>query len=232
MDKHYTPALYGRLQTLATQRDWQGLSSYLGGLSNAHFRTAGYMLGERVMPTLMEADAWEMASELIRYNDKAFLVTMMKAIAEGLRSDRLHLRTSGCHTLLAQLKPNAINVQKTLVALLPVVERPEDVQWLMGKLEMEKAESRIALLIRIPTLPCSFMLFHTLRFVEHNRPLLIRTALFLIKRDDDLSFNLASLIKAYYDLEEVKGTFSLRLEPYKLARIENSYEAFCEAMRR
>lgn len=232
MDKHFDPAVNARLQTLVGGRDWQGLTAYLGGLSHAHFRTAGYMLGERIMPALPEAEAWEMASVLIEFNDRAFLVTLMKAVAEGLRSDRLHLRTSGCRTLLAQLRPNPINVQKALAILLPVTDRLEDVQWLMNKLEMEEAESRIALLIRIPTLPCSFVLFHTLKYVEHQRSLLIRATVFLMKRGDGLSFNLASLIRTYYDLEEVKGTFSLHLEPYKLARIENSYEAFCEAMRR
>jgi hypothetical protein len=49
-----------------------------------------------------------------------------------------------------------------------------------------------------------------------------------MKRGDGLSFNLASLIKAYFGLDELKGTFSLRLKPYELARIESSYKAFCD----
>jgi hypothetical protein len=55
-------------------------------------------------------------------------------------------------------------------------------------------------------------------------------AYFLMKRGDALSFNLASLMKEYFGLEEMKGTFSLRLKPFELARLETSYRAFCDKM--
>ena len=55
-------------------------------------------------------------------------------------------------------------------------------------------------------------------------------AYFLMKNGDAMSFNLASLMKTYFALNELKGTFSLSLKPFELARIESSFEAFRNAM--
>lgn len=76
-----------------------------------------------------------------------------------------------------------------------------------------------------------FLLLRALRYVEHDRALLIRTCYFLMKAGDALSFNMAALLRTYFALEEVRGTFSLSLKPYELARIEQSYDAFLQAVR-
>ncbi|MBQ8969465.1 MAG: hypothetical protein IJ064_07035 [Bacteroidaceae bacterium] len=157
---------------------------------------------------------------------------MLKAIYEGLTSGSLHLRSNGSKIFLVQVKDHPLDVQKTLLKLLPAMRRPEDVIWLFRQLEMEEGEPRLPYLMRTPTLPSAYVLFRTLHYIEHDRALLVRMAHFLMKRGDGPSFNLASLMKVYYGLDELKGTFSLRLEPFQLARIDNSYDAFCEIMRR
>lgn len=97
---------------------------------------------------------------------------------------------------------------------------------------VDDGEPRLPYLLRINTLPAGYALFRATKYVDHNRPLLLRLTYFLMKRGDALGFNLASLLRTTYGLDEVSGVFSLRIEPYQLARIENSYKAFCEAMRR
>ena len=67
--------------------------------------------------------------------------------------------------------------------------------------------------------------------MEHDKPLLIRTCHFLMKRGDGLSFSMASLLRLSFGFEEVRGTFSLSLEPYQLARIEQNYEAFLQTIK-
>jgi len=230
-DKHYNPAIYARLQQLAGQSDWQGVLSYVESLSNAQFRTAGYILGERILPLTKEEDAWTLVQLLTKYDAKAFLVTMMKNVAERIANGELHLRSAGSRAFLAQVKDNAIDSQKVAAQLLPVLESPDDIRWLMRHLDLEEGKDRLALLLRVPTKAASYALFCTLRYIEHDRPLLIRTANYLIQRGDGLGFNLASLIRTYYGLDEVKGTFSLHVQPYQLARIESSYDAFCEIMK-
>ena len=230
-DKHFDPVIHAHLQRYVGQQDWEGLVRYLKTLSNAHFRTAGYLLGERLFPSLREDEAWAMGTALVTYHPKAFYVTVLKAVSKGLIEGSLHLHSNGSKTFLDGAKRNPLDAQKTLLQLLPVMVKPEDVLWLFRRLEVEEGEPRLPYLMRTSTLPTAYVLFRTLKYVEHDYDLLVRVAYFLMKKKDGLSFNLASLLKVYYGLERVKGTFSLRLEPYQLARIENSYEAFCEAMR-
>ena len=230
MDKHYNPAIYQRLQQLAAQRDWQGISLYIDTLSNAHFRTAGYIIAERIVPVLDEVDTWSITLMLTAKNSKAFLVTMMKTVSQRLQEGTLHLHSNGSRAFLAQVQGNEVDKQKVIANLVPVLTEPDDVAWLLRKLSVEEGRPRIAHLITIPTLSASYVLFRTLHYVDHDTPLLTRTALYLMRRGDALGFNLASLLKAYYALESLKGTFSLTIQPYQLARLSADYKAFCQAM--
>ena len=81
-------------------------------------------------------------------------------------------------------------------------------------------------LLRTDGLPAAFVLLRTLRFEEHNRAFLLATARELIKRGDNLAFNLASLLRAYFDLSELRGTFSLTLQPYELSRLDTDFDVF------
>ena len=231
MDKHYNPAISRCLQTYAASRDWQGLLVYLQGCSNAQFRTAGYMLAERILPSLAEPDVWELTSTLVSYNSRAFLVTLLKAIAVRLSDDTLQLHSEGCCNFLHQVASNPLDVQKTLLQLLPVIASPHDIQWLFRQVGIEEGEPQVPYLMRTATLPAAYALFHTLHRAEHNRSLLLRVTYMLMKRGDGVGFNLASLLRTYYGLEEVKGTFSLQIQPYQLARIANSYDAFRQLMK-
>ena len=229
-DKHYNPAICQHLQRYVGQSDWQGLFSYLDGLSHSHFRTAGYILGEHILPQLDEAAAWTLARVLAEHDARAFLVTMTKAIALRLGRGEMHLRSNASRAFLAYIKGNDIDSQKAMATLLPVLESPDDIAWLFRKLDIEEGLPRLPLLLRVPTLAAGYVLFQTLHHLEHDRPMLVRVASFLMKRGDALGFNLASLLRTYYGLDEVLGTFALRIEPYQLARLNANYEAFCTAM--
>ena len=230
-DKHYNPAIHQRLQQYAGQRDWQGLSVYLDSLSNARHRTAGYILGELILPHLDEQDTWTMVQALVMHDSRAFLVTLMKAVALRLSRGELHLRSNASRAFLNQIKGNDIDCQKSLSTLLPVLDQPDDIAWLFRKLEVGEGHPRLSLLLRTPILAAGYALFQTLHHVDHDRPMLVRVVTFLMKRGDALGFNLASLLRTYYGLDEVQGTFALRIEPYQLARLNDNYEAFCQAMR-
>ena len=231
IDKHYNPAIHMRLQSFVAQRDWQGVIVYLDTLSNAQFRTAGYILGERIVGELAEKDAWALILTLVEYNPKAFLVTLLKTISKKFSEKSYHLHCEGAKAFFDCVKGNALDTQKTLLNLLPVMDSPEDIQWLFRRLEVEEGEARVPYLVRTQTMAAAYALFRTLKYADHNHDLLVRVAYFLMKREDELAFNLASFLRSYYGLEEVKGTFALHIEPYQLARIENSYEAFSQAMK-
>lgn len=224
-DKHYNPMIASRLRTIADGRQWYLLTGYLDGLSNAQFRTAGYLLGEEILPGLDSEEFWEVTTLLYNYNAKAFLVTCMKAAAGRVGE----LRLPAAEALWNKLEGNEIDASKTLQTLLPAIrDDVELARFLLNKMVSGDAEKRIAVLLRADTPAAAFLLLEALRRVEHNRSLLVRTTYFLMKRGDSLSFNLASLFRAFFGLEEVRGTFSLHLQPYELSRLETSYEAFKE----
>lgn len=199
------------------------LTAYLDSLSNAHFRTAGYILGETIMPGLDANAFWYLFTLLYNYNAKAFLVTGAKA-ASGRVGE---LRQPAAVALWQAFARNRIDATKALQVLLPVLDEDvETVRFLLNEMLGGDYEQQIAVLLRVQTPAAAYNLFLAMRHLELDRALLIRTTCFLIKKGDALSFNLASLFKEYFGLYEVKGTFSLSLKPFELARLETSYEAF------
>ncbi len=225
-DKHHNPVIEARLRGLIASRDWAGVPAYLATLSHSSFRTAGYMLGETLTRPLPDADFWTFAEVLVRSNPKAFLVTMLKgAILRGVDVD-----SPSFASFCAVIRGSETDVRKTLLLLLPRMGDPQSVFTLFSLLEVMDAERRVSFLLRVPTPAASFVLLLTLRSLDYNRQLLLRTVAYLMRRGDDCSFNLASLLKTYFDLQEVRGTFSRPVEPYKLSRLDSSYEAFCKAL--
>ena len=100
MDQHYHPILLQRLRALFEGGDWGALKSYLAGLSNAHFRTAGYLLGERLLPQAPADVFWDVTRELILWHPKAFTVTTGKAALPRLQQGSLSLDDEGFRQLI------------------------------------------------------------------------------------------------------------------------------------
>ena len=229
-DKHYNPAIAHQLQVIVGEQKWADLPPYLSTLTNAQFRTAGYLLGEHFAPGLSETDFWTLTQTLVETDSRAFLVTMLKTMAQRLSQGTLHLHDEGALRLFWLMKGQPVDVTKTLQKLLPELTKPEDIEFLLMQLGVEEGRPQVAALLRVTTQAAGYVLCRKLRYVEHERDYLVRVATFLVKRGDGLGFNMASFLRAYYGLEEVKGTFSLTLQPYQLARIESSFEVFCQVM--
>lgn len=227
-DVHYSVMLDKRLAPLVVQEEYARLTDVLDSLSHSQFRTAVYMIGERYAPGLPADAFWRLFTTLVKWNPKAFLVVMLKAFSERMGKGTAGIRDDGFSRLCGIM--NEVDRQKTIDFMLPFLTDDEEVRHLFRCLGLQEAGRWIPYLIRVNTLPCAFVLFSSLRYIEHERDYLVRIAYYLMKRGDGLSFNLASLMKAYFGLDELKGTFSLQLKPFELARLETSYKAFCEKM--
>ena len=215
------------------------LLAYLAEMSNAQFRNASRVLGERLLPSVDNDVFWPLFRTLFLSDRKAYLGTLLKALVlrlspRGAEVSTNSLRESGiwtsefvsvCHEL------TDTDRKKVLLSLLPLFVSPSDVERLFLQCGLKEGSSWIPYLLQVQSKPCYFLLLKALRYVEHDKPLLIRTCHFLMKRGDGLSFSMASLLRLSFGLEEVRGTFSLSLEPYQLARIEQSYDAFLKVMR-
>ena len=215
------------------------LLAYLAEMSNAQFRNASRVLGERLLPSVDNDVFWPLFRTLFLSDRKAYLGTLLKALVlrlspRGAEVPASSLQESGiwtsefvfvCHELTDTDRKNV------LLSLLPLFASPSDVERLFLQCGLKEGSSWIPYLLQVQSKPCYFLLLKALRYVEHDKPLLIRTCHFLMKRGDGLSFSVASLLRLSFGLEEFRGTFSLSLEPYQLARIEQSYDAFLQAMK-
>jgi hypothetical protein len=47
-----------------------------------------------------------------------------------------------------------------------------------------------------------------------------------MKRNNDMAFNMASIMRTYFGIDDLKSHLSLRIEPYELNLIDRSYETF------
>ncbi len=225
------------LRTLTAEPE--ALLSYLNSLSNAQFRHAGKELSERILVEVDTHCFWAVFTTLFRHDRKAYLGTLLKALSTRITRSTLNTENTPTEpdalwgddfvTLCRELTET--DRKKVLFALLPLLAFPEPAERLLRQCSLTEASTWIPYLLQVRTAPCAFLLLKSLRYVEHDRALLIRTCHFLIKDGDGFSFNLAALMRTYFGLEEVRGTFSLDLKPYQLARIEQNYEAFLEAMR-
>lgn len=228
MDQHYHPIIFQRLQTFFDAGDWAAMQTYLEGLSNSHFRTAGYLIGERLLPASAPEVFWTAMIHLLLWHPKAFTVTTGKAALEGLRRGVLQLSDPGFLRLAEVLAApdRAIDRQKLLLLWLPAVEKPTDMEGLFDRLAVSDPRRRIDFLLHTGGLTAAFVLLRTLCYEEHDRQLLVSVCRQVMKRGDNLSFNLASLLRTYFDLHEVRGTFSLTLQPFELSRLDTDFDVF------
>lgn len=215
------------------------LVSYLDGLSNSQFRTASRMLGERVLVDVEIELFWPVFKTLFLHNRKAYLGTLLKALGTRISCDGTSVDSSAFDKagiwesdfkqVCSELTET--DQKKVLLTLLPLFDNPVDIERLFVQCGMTEGTGWIPYLLQVTSTPCAYLLLKVMRYVEHDRNLLIRTCHFLMKKGDGQSFNLASLLRLSFGLDEVRGTFSLSLEPYQLARVEQNYEAFFQVMK-
>lgn len=213
--RKHNPALRQRLALLVEAGEAEMLADMLASLSHADRRTAGYLLAEELLPGITDASHfWTLFGTLVDRDAKAHLGTMLKAAVALYRAGRIGLA-------LPPLEYTEVDARKTAEALLPVLRTPSEVASLHP--------SKIAL-IRGGTVPCYYVLFQELKHLEGRPQIQTRFCLELIRRGDSLGFNMAALMQAYFGLPPVNATFSLRIEPFQLSRLDESYETFSKVL--
>ena len=227
-DRHYSKSIEQHLLPFVQAGDAEGLVSWLDSSSRSEQRTAGYMLGERLLLDGPVDVYWRMTTSLFRYDSRAYLVTLMKTFLLRMKRGTASLSDEAFGRMAAEF--NDVERQKVALLLLPDMQTPKQVEQLFSVLEIAKGREQMVYLVRIDTLPCLFLLLRSLRYIEHDRAEVLQVARQLMKRGTGGSFNLASIIKVAFGLDELSGTFSLRLQPYQISRLEQSYEAFCQSM--
>ncbi len=227
-ERHYSKTLEAKLLPTLRQGDADGLVRLLSSLSRSEQRTAGYMLGERLLLDCPVDLYWQTAETLVRYDSKAYLITLMKTFLVRMKNGSAQLSDAPFSRLAAGF--NEVERQKVTLLILPELSQPNQVELLFSLAGIAKGREQMLYLVRVDTLPCLYLLLCSLRYIEHDRAEVLRVARQLMKRGTGGSFNVASIIKVAFGLDELTGTFSLRLQPYQIARLEQSYDAFCQCV--
>ena len=116
------------------------------------------------------------------------------------------------------------------ISRLPSYADPADIECLLTLVGLTERREWIAHLVRVEGKAAAFVLLRALRCVEDDRELLLRVARFLLRRGDALSFNVASLMRLSFGLDELRGTFSLQLQPWQLDKMEQDWAYFSRQM--
>jgi len=229
-----SPVILARLEVFFADEDGDGLVAYLDGLSHRDFRMAGEIMSTRIMPHVSDRTFWYMFLFLFRYRSRAFLGTLLKSVPLRRNVREFTLRCDAYLPLAVFLNNEATEVDRTKFITFMVGVCGEDLDeltFLFSGLHIDSPHERMNYLLRDCGMASYYMLFQCMRQLEHERELLVRCCSFLMKKGDAFSFNLASVVRVYFDLTAVKGTFSLRLMPYQLSSLEASFEGFVKVMR-
>ena len=227
------PVVLSVLESLFSKKDWKGLVDYLDGLTNRDFRMAGDIIGTRL---LVQSDAdvfWQVFRVLLAYQPKAFLVTMLKAAVQRKQQSDFTLMHDGFEAVAQYLVAQGTDIDrmKFVTYMLQIFAgEPQELTYMLHQLGIDDARVQVDYLLRVENMATYYLLFMAMRKLDHEKELLTRCCHFLIKKGTSLSYNLASVMKAYFDLPQVRGTFSLTLRPYQMGRMETSYENFKEIL--
>ena len=231
-ERRSNPVVSQKLGTLIGQKAWSELDAYLLSLSNADFRSAGHILCEDIMLRFSGNDFWEIFSHLSLFHPKAFLGTCLKAAVTQYRAGKISI-SEPCLIEYAETvcKNNmSIDRDKFLTAMAEVLQSHDEFNALFNMFNVSQGIERLRYLLRCTTVAAYYSLFENLKHVQDNEQLLQKCCYALIKKGDRLSYNLSSIICKYFDLKNIRGTFSLKIEPYQLNYLDSSQEAFAKVL--
>ncbi len=217
-----------RLTVLASRESLDELGSYLLSMTNSGFRSASTLLAEKVLPKFRGENFWRVFSYLSLLNPKAFLGTCLKAAASAYVAGDVAfggecLENYSAHLVEHEMK---IDRDKFLRVSLPLLKDEEEFLRIWKMFAIDSPQKRIEYLVCCNSVVSYHQIFRECKHIQDNHEFLGKLCSALIKKGDTLSFNLASIIRSYFDLKGVRALFSLYIEPYELNYLDKSFENF------
>ena len=213
-----------RMLHLAYQKDLSALGEYLLGMTNSAFRVASRLLSDNVLPQFAGEDFWRVFSYLSLLRPKAFLGTCLKASSALYVENKILFKGKALSAYALYLKEHSMNVDvcKFLKASVVLLREDGEFVGLWKMFGIEKAEERIEFMMYGTSPALYYEIFKECKRLQDSHDFLRRLCYILIKKGDTMSFNLASIICAYFDINGVGAMFSLKIEPYKLNYLDAS----------
>lgn len=211
-------------------KDWTGLKSTFSHLTNAEFRKTEVIMRDQIMPSLSNDDFWDAYTHLLIYRRQSFL-TCILSIGKLSQTGELNLHCMNAAKLVDWLNVNSPESKAKIVRMaVPLLTSASQIKDLFSLFGFDNERERVAILVKETTPDAYYLLFDTLKHAPENRSLLTSVCIALIQKGDDLSFNMASILKSYFDLDTIKSNFSLHIEAYELSYIDKSYDNFVRVL--
>lgn len=220
----HNPSLRQKLQVYISLNNPQSLLEELNKLSVTEFRTAGYLLSEELLPQLSSEQFWDFFVQVVPTNSRAYLGTFLKAAVILYKKKELLLDENKLNSFALQC--TAIDTRKTLLALLPLFQSDNEVETLLRTFSFYNVKKAFPYLHHAATPAAYYVLFKLLKTADLQTDFLRLNVINLMKKGDQLSFNMASILCQYFDLKNIPGQFSLHIHPYELGRLEQGFSTF------
>ena len=218
------------IQALIEAKDWNGLENMFAKMSNADFRRTEALVRTSVMPALSNDDFWEAYLHLLMYRRQSFL-PCISSVRELARSGQVDFDCPKAKELALWMRQMSPESEAKVVRMaVPLLATAGQILSLFRLMDFTDERNCAAVLVKESSAHAYYALFEVLKRVPDNRQLLRAVCLAIMKKCDDLSFNMASILKIYFGMDDIKSSFSLSVEPYELSYIDRSYENFLRVL--
>lgn len=217
--------LRNRLETYVSEGDAAGLLGCLDDLSNDSFRLASALLRDALLCKIETSEKfWSFFLTIVPADNKAFLGTFLKPAVRLYQSRVLDFDDLRLAAFSEQC--TSIDRRKILDAFLPVIKTDVEGVQLLQTFAKNDVNARLSSLLKVSTPVAAYLLFQETKYLQDDVTTLERVMQILFRRADRIAINLAAIIKQYFDIQKSGVNFSLRLEPWQLARLDDSYDNF------
>lgn len=212
-----------QLTTYLDKNDFDGLRQWLGRLSNSDFRRMERNVRENIMSSLDNDRFWELFRFFATYRPQAFLPCIAN-IKHLVDKATLNFDNDNVRKIAEEL--SEADTTKMVGMALPHLNEESQIDGLFKAFHFNDPFKCVSALIRLDSPLAYYILFKILKHNNDKRDLCVKTCLFLMRKNNDMSFNMASILREYFGLYEVKGQFSLKVEHYELNYIDKSFDTF------
>ena len=215
-----------KLRQFILDENWEQTYTLFQAMSNTEFRRAEEYVRIAILPQLGNESLWTTLLHLVQYRRQAFLSGVL-AVRHLVADSTLRFEVPSAQAFfdyLQQQHPESI--PKTVNMILPLLDTEPQIESLFHVAHIEKDRSRIALLLKVESPQAYHLLFNTLCHLSDNRKLALDCSRYILKRGNDMASNMVSILQAYFGLHEIRGPFSLHIEPYELSRLERGEQIF------
>ncbi len=211
---------------LVEKHDWTALKRLFNRMTNMEFRRTESIMRNDILPNLSNEDFWEALFHLVTYRHQAFLTGIL-AIEHLVADETLSFDNLWVESLAAFLKEKVPGASQKLMGMaIPLLETEAQINDMFSALGFENERERMAALISVTTPLAYYILFKILKHMADDRDLVRKCCIFMLKKRDDMSYNMASIMREYFGITDMRSCLSLRIAPYELSFIDSSFENF------